>query len=871
VTTDEIRAKYIEFFEQRDHVAERSDSLVPSDATLLFSSAGMVQFKPYWAGTVPLPYGRAVTCQKCFRVNDIDEVGHTSRHNTFFEMLGNFSFGDYFKKEACEWAWEFVVDVLKLDKSALWISVFRDDDEAYDVWHTHLGVPDDRIVRLDEKDNFWGPAGDTGACGPCSEIYLDRGAEQGCGKPDCLPGCDCDRYIEFWNLVFPQFEQMSDGSRKPLKNRGIDTGMGLERTAAVMQGVQTVFETDLLWPMVEATVDLAGADYGSNPRAFNVIADHLRAVSFLMADGVLPSNEGRGYVVRRVIRRGARYGTEVGLKEPFMHKLSGIVADLMGNTYPELVQSRERVSKILLSEEERFRSTLDHGMARLEEVFEGLEKKGDSVVPGDDVFRLYDTYGFPLELAGEVAADRGFELDRAGFETHMEEQRRRARSSWTGSGEGEVAAQYVEAHEKFGDTDFVGYENTSCDTRAAGIIADKTALLKGDEGEVVLQETPFYAEAGGQVADTGWLIGDGLLAEVVDVRKPTHNLYVHRVVVKEGQVAAGDAVEARADADRRLEVACHHTATHILQSVLRDILGEHVHQAGSLVAPDRLRFDFTHFEAISPDQLQEIEHALNERVRRNSDVEVSMMPLDDARRLGAMALFGEKYDDVVRVVSVGDYSKELCGGTHLDTAGPVGYCKIISESSVAAGVRRIEAVCGRAFQHYLDEQEKLLADASSLLGGGVPDLPSRVQRLADENKRLNREIERLKTSLARGGTSDLISQVQDVDGTKVLAAQVDNCRTDELRAMADSLKDKLGSGVVLLGSAVEGAVVLVCAVTKDLTPKLHAGKIVKQVAAAVGGGGGGRPDFAQAGGKKTDKLPEAVNNVPEIVRSFLAS
>jgi len=868
--TNTLRRLFLEFFRDRDHVVERSDSLVPDDPTLLFSSAGMVQFKPYWTGAVPLPYTRAATCQKCFRVNDIEEVGRTSRHLTFFEMLGNFSFGDYFKKEATAWAWQFVTDVLGLPQDALWISVFRDDDEAFDAWHKGVGFPAERIVRLDEKDNFWGPAGTTGACGPCSEIHLDRGAEHGCGRPECMPGCDCDRFVELYNLVFPQFDQQADGSRKPLKNRGIDTGMGLERTAVVLQGGSTVFDGDLFGPIIEASVSLAGKQYAGYETHHNVISDHARAVAFLTADGVLPSNEGRGYVLRRVLRRAARHGHDLGVTEPFLYKVADKVVDVMGETYPELVQARVQIEQIVRREEERFHSTLEHGMVLLEELFGALQTRGDTQVSGKDLFRLYDTYGFPVEIAEEVAAERGYSVDRPGFEVEMEQQRARARMSWAGSGEGGVQEKYLALRDAVHATRFIGYEQIAGKARVVAIADVGTDVLEtGSSGEVILDITPFYGEAGGQLGDTGRFKGERLDVLVTNTTRPVPDLFVHHVEVKKGRLRVGDEVDAQVDGDHRREVACHHTATHILHSVLREVLGEHVHQSGSLVAPDRLRFDFTHFEAVPPETLAEIEQAVNARIRADTATSTRITDIDEARKQGAMALFGEKYGDSVRMVSVGEYSLELCGGTHVARTSIIGGFKILSESSAAAGIRRIEAVCGAAFLDYVARRDAIMRGMAAALGTTVEDLARRTESLLQENRDLAKQLGRVRQSLATGATDRLLDNVVTVAGTKLLAAQVSDVTRQELGSMADGFRERLGSGVVVLGTVENGKVALVVAVTADLADRVHAGNLIKQVAAVVGGSGGGRPDFAQAGGKNPGKLAEAVEQVPHMLKTLL--
>ena len=875
---DEIRTSFLEFFRTRDHVLERSDKLVPSnDPSLLFTSAGMVQFKPFYTGEVPVPYRRATTSQKCLRAggkaNDLDEVGKTNRHMTFFEMLGNFSFGDYFKREAIAWAWEYSTEVVKLPSEKIWVSVFEDDDEAAEIWAKEIGLDERKIVRLGVKDNFWGPAGDTGACGPCSELHIDRGEALGCGRPECGPGCDeCERFLEFWNLVFPQFDQQPDGSRPQLKNRGIDTGMGLERLAALLQDQPTVFDVDGIKPIILATESMAKTTYDKNPAPFRVIADHIRSLSFLIADGILPGNEGRGYVERRLLRRAARFGREIGLERPFLHELSHTVVDLMSQQYPELSEKRRQIDKVIHTEEERFSSTLARGMDLLDEVFSGLTSKGDTVVSGEALFKLHDTYGFPLDLATDMAEDRGFQVDKKGFDSAMSRQREQARSAWSGSGAQEIPKIYSLLYEELKDTVFTGYVEIEDTARILAIIKNGQRvekLTEGEEGEVVLNQTPFYAESGGQIGDTGNMDSVQGSARVTDTRSRVGKMILHRVKVNRGVFCQDDVIQTNIDDDRRHAIMGHHTATHLLQAALRDILGDHVHQAGSLVAPDRLRFDFTHFESIGSGRLQDIERKVNQFIRQDVPVCIENMSLSDARAAGAMALFGEKYGDIVRVVKAGDVSMELCGGTHVPRTGVIGCFKIVSESSVAAGVRRIEAVCGETCIEYIQTREHELTRTAHLLNSPPEELSNRVQSLLDENKRLQREAQKLKQAAATGASVDYLSKVLDVKGVKLLATEVDNQDAAGLRALMDTLRDKLGSGVIVLGSASEGKASLCVAVSKDLTAKVKAGDIVKELAPIVDGGGGGRPDMAQAGGKTPENLPQVIQRAPEVLEALM--
>ncbi|MCC6698634.1 MAG: alanine--tRNA ligase [Candidatus Hydrogenedentes bacterium] len=876
--SDDIRSSFLEFFRERGHTIERSDKIVPSnDPTLLFTSAGMVQFKPYYTGEVPVPYRRATTSQKCLRAggkaNDLDEVGKTARHLTFFEMLGNFSFGDYFKRESIAWGWEYSTQVIKIPAESIWISVYEDDDEAYEIWEKEIGIPSSKIVRLGVKENFWGPAGDTGACGPCSEMHVDRGAALGCGRPDCAPGCDhCERFMEFWNHVFPQFDQQPDGSRPPLKNRGIDTGMGLERLAALLQDKPTVFDTDGIFPIIEATQRLTKVKYADNPAPFRVIADHARALSFMIADGVLPGNEGRGYVERRLLRRAARFGRELGLEKPFLHAVSQTVVDLMGHHYPELVEKRVQIEKIILTEEQRFQSTLARGMDLLEEILAEVDKRGDKVAPGAELFRLHDTYGFPLDLATDIATDRGYTVDREGFDAAMARQKEQARSAWAGSGEEALSPIYRVLHETLGDTTFVGYETTESPAVIRAIVRDGkrvNALETNQEGEIILDQTPFYAESGGQVGDTGMLNALDGSAHVSGAKAPIGKMTVHKVRVTTGTLKEGDQVQAEVDKQARSATECHHTATHLLQAALQDILGDHVHQAGSLVSPERLRFDFTHFEGIDPERLLDVERRVNQFIRTDTPVSISHMALNEAREAGAMALFGEKYADVVRVVKAGDISMELCGGTHVRSTGVIGYFKVTSESSIAAGVRRIEAVCAEASVDLLQAHERSLAKASQLLNASAEQLDARVRVLMEENRRLQREVAKWKQAAATGGPTDYTNSLQELNGIKLLAVEVDGQDAEGLRLVMDKLRERVPSGVLVLGSANEGKASLCVGVSKDLTNRIKAGDIVKKLAPIVGGGGGGRPDMAQAGGKHPEKISEAIQQAPDVVKALL--
>ncbi|MFP4502898.1 MAG: alanine--tRNA ligase [Candidatus Hydrogenedentota bacterium] len=875
--TDDIRASFLEFFRERNHAIERSDTIVPrNDPTLLFTSAGMVQFKPYYTGEAPVPYRRAATSQKCLRAggkaNDLDEVGKTSRHLTFFEMLGNFSFGDYFKQEAIAWAWEYSTQVLGLPGDRIVVSVYTDDDEAYGIWNTAIGIPPERIFRLGDKENFWGPAGETGACGPCSELLFDKGVEI---DPHADPENDPhERFLEFWNLVFPQFDQQPDGARPPLKNRGIDTGMGLERLAALLQDKPTVFDTDGIFPIIERTQTLTKVRYTDNPVPFRVIADHVRALSFMIADGILPSNEGRGYVLRRILRRGARFGRELGLEKPFLHDVCGTVIELMAHQYPELEDGRTQIHKVVQTEEDRFASTLARGMDLLDDICGKLEKQGEKAIPGEELFRLYDTFGFPMDLAGDIAEDRGYAIDQEGFKAAMERQRAQARGAWTGTGAAEISPVYRELRQEIGETPFTGYEESETQATVAAIVKDgqrAEQLTEGEEGEFVLDKTPFYAEAGGQVGDTGTFDAPDGNAHIANTYKPVEGLSVHTATMNRGVLRVGDRVDARVDADRRDRIRNHHTATHLLQAALRNVLGDHIHQAGSLVAPDRLRFDFTHFEGIDEARLQDIERLVNRYIRLDEPVATAEKKLEEARKAGAMALFGEKYADVVRVVTVGDTSMELCGGTHVPRTGVIGYFKILAETAIAAGVRRIEAVCGEHAVDVIQARDRQLSELSRMMSVHQDEVAQRVKTLIEENRKLARDVQKWKQAAATGASTDYMSQVQEIaDGVKLLAAEVPGQDAKSLRGVMDQLRDKLHSGVIVLGAADGEKAALCVGVSKDLTAKVKAGDIVKQLAPIVGGGGGGRPDMAQAGGKDPAKLPEAIAKAPEVVKGLIA-
>jgi len=863
MTSSQLRTAFLEFFADEGHEVVPSSPLVPaSDPTLLFTNAGMVQFKDVFLGREQRDYVRAVSSQRCVRAggkhNDLENVGYTARHLTFFEMLGNFSFGDYFKREAIDFAWRLVTGKLGIPPEKLWVTVYEDDEEAADIWLNEIGIDPRRFSRLGEKDNFWA-MGDTGPCGPCSEIFYDHGPGVEGGPPGS-PDEDGDRYVEVWNLVFMQYDRAADGTMTELPAPSVDTGMGLERISAVMQGVHSVYEIDLFANLIEASAKIMGvANDGSS--SLNVIADHIRSCAFLITDRVDPGNEGRGYVLRRIIRRALRHGYKLGVSEPFFHKLVQPLAAEMGQAYPELVRRQAHVEKLLKKEEERFAETLDQGMSILEESIHGLTGE---VIPGDVVFRLYDTYGFPVDLTADIARERGLTIDQQGFEAAMEGQRERARAaSKFGAAEGEGVV--VEAASSFS-----GYEQDSGASEVIALVKDGetvTELAAGQRGGVVLASTPFYAESGGQVGDTGVLTSAGSRFRVTDTRKSA-SAHVHFGELESGALKVGDTVEAIVDAERRNRTRLNHTATHLLHAALREVLGDHVTQKGSLVAPDRLRFDFSHYDPLTPEELQRIEDLVNGEIRRNVAAETREMTYDDAIGAGAVALFGEKYEDEVRVLRLGDFSMELCGGTHVRRTGDIGLFKITGEGGVAAGVRRIEAVTGQTALTWVKAEEEALARIADLVRGSREDAASRVGQVVQRNRVLEKEVADLRRKLATGGGSaDLTAGAETVGDLKVLAIRIDGADPATLRDTVDQLKDKLGRGVVVVGSAEGDKVRLAAGVTKDATDILKAGDLIRTVAEKVGGKGGGRPDFAQAGGSD----PAALDAALAAVRDWVAA
>jgi alanyl-tRNA synthetase len=877
-----LRQAFLSYFQEKGHLLLPSDSLVPKDPSLLFTSAGMVQFKPYFLGVAQPPAPRVTTVQKCLRTTDIESVGDLS-HLTFFEMLGNFSFGDYFKREAILFAWEFLTERLKVDTDRLQFTVFQDDDEAFDIWHHEVGIPENRIWRLGEKTNFW-PAnaiteGPNGPCGPCSEIFYDTRLDTGCTNPNCGPACDCGRWLEIWNLVFMQYERSEENGKPkltPLPKKNIDTGMGLERTAAVLMGLESPFETDVFEPIVRRIEQIAGVRYKQGEptdTAIRLIADHIRAASFAVADGVIPQNEGRGYVLRRIIRRAVLRGQRVlHIEQPFFADLVPAVIDALGEQYPELVQRRDYIMTTLRYEEQRFRHTVQAGLARLEEMLADAETQQTRMLAGERVFTLYDTYGFPVELTREIAAERGIAVDMQGFEQAMEAQRQRAREA-SGISEKlfvQTGAALAELAQQTSPTEFVGYDTLACEAQVVGLVREGDLIPEAHAGEtveIVLNRTPFYAEAGGQVGDTGVIEWHGGRAQVLDTQK-ANDYYLHHARILEGALRLGETVHAQVDAERRLDIQRNHTATHLLHAALRQVLGTHVVQAGSLVAPDRLRFDFTHPRAVTPDELERIEALVNEKLLQELEVRVyTDVPIEEARRRGAMMLFGEKYGERVRMVEIPGFSLELCGGTHLRNTVEAGLFKIVHEGSVAAGVRRIEALTGRALYQWLREREHAVRAAAERLQTPVPELPAAIERLQRQLNALQTELEQLKQRAANQAVESLTPI--EVDGVPVVAQVVQGVDAKSLGAVADRLIQR-GVGVAALGTTHDGKVALVVKVAPEWVQKgIHAGNLIRQIAQAVGGSGGGRPDFAQAGGKHPEHLADALAQTPQLVAQQL--
>ncbi|MBE5040035.1 alanine--tRNA ligase [Ructibacterium gallinarum] len=870
---NEIREKFLAFFESKGHLRLPSFPLVPQgDASLLLINAGMAPLKPYFLGKETPPSKRVTTCQKCIRTPDIECVGLTARHGTFFEMLGNFSFGDYFKKEVTQWAWEFITKVLEIPEDRLWVSVYEEDKETVDLWVKNVGVSPDRIVYLGKEDNFWEIG--TGPCGPCSEIYFDRGEEYGCGKPDCAVGCDCDRYVEFWNLVFTQFDKDENGNYNRLAHPNIDTGMGLERIACIMQGVTSIFEVDTIRRILDAAADMAKLTYGKDRNtdvSLRVITDHIRSTVFLVSDGVLPSNEGRGYVLRRLLRRAARHGKLLGIEGPFLYRLARVVANESRQAYPELERNFNYIEKVIKTEEERFDETIDQGLEILKGYIDALKAENKTELPGEQAFKLYDTYGFPIDLTKEILAESDMQVDENAFKELMDRQRSRARSA---RGDMEDAAWEEDIFAVFeGNTEFTGYDAVETEAVVLGIGKDggltETAET-GDEIIVVLDKTCFYAESGGQIGDTGVLQNADCMLAVLDTKKK-NGKFLHKCMVKQGTIKTGAKITAKIDVDRRRAIGRNHSAVHLLQAALRNVLGSHVAQAGSYVSEERLRFDFSHFEAMTPEQLAQVERQVNEKILEDIPVNCFETSLEEARKIGAVALFSEKYGDRVRVVKMGDYSIELCGGTHVASTGKLGLFRILSEGGVAAGVRRIEGVTGMGVLQALDSCEAILHHAAGALKTTPKELVHKIDGLHEELRECRREIDQLKSKLAKDALGSVMDGAQEVGGTLVAARLLDpGMDMNTLREIGDNLKQQQKDAVIVLASEVGGKVNIIAMATKEAAAKgAHAGKIISVVAKTMGGGGGGKPESAQAGGKDPAKAEEALSQVAGLVAEQL--
>ena len=861
MTGNEIRKAYLDFFESKKHLKLHSFSLVPeNDPSLLLIGAGMAPLKPYFTGKLVPPSYRVTTSQKCIRTGDIDNVGRTARHHTFFEMLGNFSFGDYFKKEAITWAWEFLTEVLELDTNKLYVTVYPEDEEAYDIWHNIVGLADERIFKL--EDNFW-EIGE-GPCGPDSEIFYDLGPERGCGKPTCNVGCDCDRYLEIWNLVFTQFNKTKDGSYEPLEKKNIDTGAGLERLASVIQQKESNFETDLLFPIMQRVIDVCHGDYNNKEQkiAVKVIGDHIRAVTMMIGDGILPSNEGRGYVLRRILRRAVRFGRVLGIEEAFLADLVDIVIDMYKEAYPELAERKELIKTVIATEEAQFSATLAQGLELLNAMIEDAD--GTGVLAGEKVFKLYDTFGFPVELTEEIVQEHGMTIDHDGFDKAMKAQQERARAA-----RAKVSAKVATPDTTGLDQSALVKDENAVNARVVLIGIDGAAVERAEKDTaitIILDKTPFHAEGGGQIGDTGYITGPSGKAEVTDTKSLANGLTYMIAIVTEGSLSKGDEVDITVDKVRNLDIARNHTATHLLQAALRKVLGTHVNQAGSLVTPERLRFDFTHFSPMTNEELAEVEKEVNRQIMKNVELEIEEMPVDDAIKKGAMALFGEKYGDIVRVVNVPGFSCELCGGSHVPNTSVIGSFRIVGESGTGTGIRRIEAVTGKAAHERAVADAVLLQEVATLLKSKEEDIPAKIEQLLTALKEAEREVAQLSHKLATSSLDDILAAKEEIHGVSVTAASVTADSAEGLRDMADMVLDKVG-GIVLLGAVQGDKVSFVCKVDKELTKQgYHAGKIVKAAAAAAGGGGGGRPDMAQAGGKDPQKLEEALKAGKEAVQ-----
>lgn len=873
---NELRRMFLEFFESKEHLAMKSFSLVPhNDKSLLLINSGMAPLKPYFTGQEIPPRRRVTTCQKCIRTGDIENVGKTARHGTFFEMLGNFSFGDYFKHEAIAWTWEFLTEVVGLDPDRLYPSVYEDDDEAWEIWNKEIGIPEERIFRFGKEDNFWEHG--SGPCGPCSEVYYDRGEKYGCGSPDCTVGCECDRYMEIWNNVFTQFDNDGNNNYTELEQKNIDTGMGLERLACIVQDVDSMFDIDTLKSLRDHVCRLAGVEYGNDDAhdvSIRVITDHIRSVTFMISDGIMPSNEGRGYVLRRLLRRACRHGRLLNIPGEFLVELAQTVIDGSKDGYPELEEKKEFIFKVIAKEEDQFNKTIDQGLSILSELETEMAKKGETVLSGDKAFKLYDTYGFPLDLTKEILEEKGLAVDEEGFKASMEVQRKTAREAREVTNYMGADVTVYESIDPSVTTEFVGYENLAYDSKVTVLTTDAElvdALSDGERGTIFVEKTPFYATSGGQEADKGVIrTADGEFV-VEDVVKLLGGKFGHIGHVTKGMIKVGDTVTLEVDKDNRALAANNHSATHLLQKALRMVLGNHVEQAGSLNNAERLRFDFTHFSALTEEELKKVEEIVNQEIQNRLPVVVRNMPIEEAKKTGAAALFGEKYGDIVRVVSMGDFSIEFCGGTHVANTGDIMAFKILSETGVAAGVRRIEALTAKGLMNYYEDLEMKLHEAAKLLKATPDHLTEKVTHLLGENKALKSEVECLKSKLAKDAMGDVMDQVTEVKGVKLLATKLEGVDMNGLRDLGDQLKDKLGEGVILLASVNEGKVSLMAMATPGAMEKgAHAGNLIKAVAGCVGGGGGGRPNMAQAGGKNPDGVEAAIAKAREVLEGQIA-
>lgn len=873
---NEIRKKYLDFFQEKGHLKMNSFSLVPqNDKSLLLINSGMAPLKPFFTGQQIPPNKRVTTYQKCIRTGDIENVGKTARHGTFFEMLGNFSFGDYFKEEAIPWAWEFFIKVLQLPEDRLYVSVYQDDDEAFEIWNKKVGIPEKKIVRLGKEDNFWEHG--TGPCGPCSEIYFDKGEQYGCDNPNCYVGCDCDRYMEIWNLVFTQFNREEDGTYSNLANPNIDTGMGLERIATVMQGVNSIFDVDTIKAIRDKVCELSNTKYGEDKKkdiSIRVITDHIRSVTFMTADGVLPSNEGRGYVLRRLLRRAARHGKILGINDLFLTDLSKIVIETSKDAYPELEEKKHYINKILTVEEERFYATIDTGMELLKQKISQLKSSNTKKLKGEDAFKLYDTYGFPFDLMKEILEEENMTIDEESFLKEMENQKNKARSAReedTYMGAEETIFHKLDPAMK---SEFLGYDNNNLkDSKVLAIVCEENIVDTAKEGDkivIVVDKTPFYAEMGGQVGDKGTIQNDNVLIEISDCTNFGGNKILHHGIVKKGQVRVNDSVILKIDEDERLSIARNHTATHILHKALKEILGNHIEQAGSLVSKNRLRFDFTHFEALTKEDLSKIEKAVNSHILKGLDVCIKETDIETAKREGATALFGEKYGDIVRVINIGGYSIELCGGTHLKNSAQIGSFKIVSESGVAAGVRRIEAVTGFGALDFYEERENTILNICENLKANPKNVVAKSLSITEENRKLLKEIESLKSKLSSGLLDEILNQKETINGIDILLTKVSNMDMDTLRNMGDKIKEKLSDYAILLASDNDGKVNFIAMCSDSvIKANIKAGDIVKTAATICGGGGGGRPNMAQAGGKDPSKIDEAIKCTLDFIKEKL--